>query len=128
MRNILISRPVFFLVTMAVVLSAFFRQEIYAYLFSPDGLSMAKSQICVLNESDQEPIVTIEVENGATNVVLLFAGEKICSLSPNRESYGIIKVSLEDGGAPFCIIEATSYQKYLLLSYDGKEQCEWGRK
>lgn len=128
MKNILISRPVFLLVTMAVVLGAFFRQEVSAYLFSPDGLSLAKSEICVINESDQEPIVKIDVVNGATNVVLLFTGETICSPSPDNDSSGYIKVSLEDGAVLFCEIEAASNQKYVLLSYDGKEHCKWGRK
>lgn len=128
MEKILISRPVFFLVTMAVVLGAFFRQEIHAYLFSPDGLSLAKSEICVLNESDLEPIVKIDVVNGSTNIKLLFTGEEVCSESLENKSSGHIKVSLEDGVGPFCEINAASNKKYVLLSYDGKQQCEWGGK
>ena len=125
MKRIIISRPVFFLITASIVLGAFFRQELYAYLVSPDGLSLAKSEICVSNESDQDSIVKIDVENGATNIVLLFTGETICSPSPENESTGTIKVSLEDWTGPFCEIKAASNQKYVLLSYDGKENCEY---
>lgn len=116
----------FLLITIAFVFSVFFRQELHAYFLSPDGLSLAKSEICVINGSDQDPIVKINVENGATNIVLLFTGETICSPSPENESSGTIKVSLEDGAGPFCEIEAASNQKYVLLSYDGKEDCKWG--
>jgi len=128
LKKILFSRPVFLLVTVSMVLGAFFRQELYAFLLSPDGLSLAKSEICVLNDSDLEPIVTIDVAKGATNIKLLFIGEEICSPSPENESLGTIRVSLEDGAGPFCEIEAASNKKYVLLSYDGKQQCKWGSK
>lgn len=125
MAKIFNSRPVLFLIVASIVLAAFFRQELYAFFFSPDGLSLAKNEICVINDSNKEPIVKIVVDNGATMTGLLFAGERLCSPSPYKETSGYIKVSLEDGSTAFCDIKISAGGNMILLSYDGKELCEW---
>ncbi|MFK7901801.1 MAG: hypothetical protein AB8B49_03060 [Nitratireductor sp.] len=121
-------RLIAFSICVLIVFGTFFRQEIYAFFFLPEGISIANSEICVMNESDKEPIIKVATDHGATITSLIFTGEKICVPSPMDAPSGVVIVSAQEDVPPFCEKKIEDEYKIILKAFNDDGTCEWGAR
>jgi hypothetical protein len=108
-----------------VVIAFAFQRQISQFLFSPEGLSLAASELCFKNQTDQNLVVDISVEGGERMIVLLVPDETGCAASPDNARKGTVKVGLSEKEGPFCLREAVSGDRLKLEMFATDNNCGW---
>ena len=124
----LMSRKHVILIAIGAAIGLFFlfQQQLYDFFISPDGLSLAKSELCLDNQTNSELVALIDVDGGAKTTSLIFPQEKLCSPSPNSQTSGVVRVSVEDGVLPFCEMHMDAAGTLILKSFSVDGLCVWG--
>lgn len=102
-----------------------YQKQISQFFFAPEGLSLAASEICLQNQTEQNLVVDISVQGGERMVVLLVPQEQGCAASPEISRKGLIKVGMNEKEGPFCRLEAVSGQKLKLNRFSVEDNCGW---
>lgn len=108
-----------------VVAGIVFRQQLYDFFISPDGLSIAASEICMKNASASELIVEIDTFVGAKVETFLFEQQQVCAPSPNDELVGKILVGKADSMKYSCEKDVKKAGLVTLVDIGPDGRCEW---
>lgn len=95
------------------------------YFFSPTGIDISSSEICVQNESGQMLIVSAEADSGAAITGLLNSGEELCAPSPISEDTGAVRVFESEDAVEGCSRLAKTGKTEVLLAYSSFDNCKW---
>jgi len=95
------------------------------FLFHPEGLSLAASQLCLVNKSDGDLVVEIDVSDGAKSITLLGREEKGCSAAPKAGLAGRIVVSEKEGGLPNCVGQFQAGETIEISGFSPNDNCGW---
>ncbi len=112
------------LVFLAVIVLVFW-QPLNRYLFHPEGLSMARSEACVINQSGITLIVQLSVADGASSTTMLDDGDNACSAAPKKGLAAEVRVSIRDNQPPFCVADFRSGQTLALTAFEAPDKCQW---
>lgn len=112
------------MVTIVFLLS----DQINRFLFHPEGLSTAASEVCVTNQAGLTVVAQISIAGGANSLTLLDDADEACSPAPGDGLPAEIRFSVEDGKGPFCTLETVSGQEHTLLVFDAPDNCEWAEE
>lgn len=102
-----------------------FWEPISKFLFDPEGLSLAASHVCVINQTGENLVGDISVEGGAKAVTLLLPEEKACAASPEAGRAALIKFSMSENGSPYCEYETKAGQTVILKQFSPPINCRW---
>lgn len=107
------------------VFATVFRSQLYDFFFSVDGLSIAPSEICLVNQSGSDVIVELDTFVGSKVESFLFVGEKVCAPSPNRQTLGNIDVGLAGEEKFLCSLSLKQAGTKILKNIEPSGQCVW---
>lgn len=120
------NRVILYFIALVIGILILFQQQLYDFFISPDGLSLAKGELCLVNQTNSELVVFIDVNGGAATTGLIFPQDKLCSPSPNKQTSGVIRVSVEDDVPPFCERRMDAAGTLNLKSFSADGLCVWG--
>lgn len=115
------------LIVLAIVtvLALVFHDAINRFLFHPEGLSTAASELCVINQAGLPLVVQISIDGGANSLTLIDDAGEACSPAPSDDLQAEIRFSIKERTEPFCTLQTVSGEVETLLVFDAPDKCEW---
>lgn len=113
------------LLLLVALFVAVFREQFYDFFFSPDGLSIAPSEICLVNMTSKELYIEVDTYVGAKAEGLLYADEKLCAPSPNNEVVGKVKAGFAENLKILCEFDVKKSGDVVLKSITKNGSCDW---
>ncbi len=97
----------------------------WRYLFDPQGISLAASETCVVNETARELVLIAHLVPGSKQIALLDTAEQVCAQSPVRDAMGSVQAGEVEDDADGCQLAARAGQVVRLIKWQAGNRCEW---